>query len=597
MARIDIKSNGATLNDGVLQLENGVAMDSTLRNVADQNNTTSPLKISTTAVQVVSPLRITTDDPSDMYLDCEDGSANNRFNITRNTASQQVNLNFASNPAGSTTTVGAIRTFTDGVNLGEVVKFREDGQVTFTERVNVDADSLVTTQGSSVIAATTTNANLVIAPNGTGALVASIPDGTATGGNARGQYAVDLQTLRGANTQVTSGNYAVISGGQNNTATGQQSFIGGGFQNSTTDSLATTVGGRQNTAGYASFMGGGQSNNASAFWGVCVGGQRNTSIGYGFVGGGLDNSIATGGYSNIVGGELNVVNTGAGTNAYSVISGGRSNSITSAYSTVSGGQSNTASTGTHATVSGGFNNTASGQYATVTGGQSNLASGNYAFAHGFQCVAMATGAAALNNGVAASQYSMAINGGSVAATSLNINGSYAFAHGASSRAYLYAMQANAGGSFSGVGQAQQSNVTARREASLNSGAITVLSLDGTGTTNLIVPEGNNRVWNVVASWTAVVTAITGTATGVSVGDVATECNLFAFKKIAGVSSIVGTVTSVASHNDASMATAAMGYTAGASQELIPTFSAPIFVGGGSLTIRVVLKLMLTEVAY
>jgi hypothetical protein len=140
-------------------------------------------------------------------------------------------------------------------------------------------------------------------------------------------------------------------------------------------------------------------------------------------------------------------------------------------------------------------------------------------------------------------------------------------------------------------------LVANRAATLTTGGTTVLSLDGTGVTNLIIPNGNNRVWNVVASWAAVVTTITGTATGVSVGDVATECNLFAFKKIGGVSSIVGTVTNVASHNDASMATAAMGYTAGASQELIPTFSAPIFVGGGSLTIRVVLKLMLTEVAY
>jgi hypothetical protein len=131
MARIDIRSNGGggSVATGVLQLQGGVAMTSTLTAVTDQNNTTSPLKLSTTAVQVVSPFRITTDDPSDMYLDCEDGSANNRFNITRNTASQQVNLNFASNPAGSTTIVGAVRTYVDGVNLSEVMSFREDGRV------------------------------------------------------------------------------------------------------------------------------------------------------------------------------------------------------------------------------------------------------------------------------------------------------------------------------------------------------------------------------------------------------------------------------------------------------------------------------------
>jgi hypothetical protein len=596
MARIDIRSNGGggSVAEGVLQLENGVAIDTTLRSVTDQNNTTSPLKLSTTAVQVESPLRITTDDPSDMYLDCEDGSTNNRFNITRNTASQQVNLNFASNPAGSTTIVGAIRTFTDGVNLGEVVKFREDGQVTFSERVNVEADSLVTTQGSSVIAASTTNANLVIAPNGTGALVASIPDGTATGGNARGSNAVDLQTSRTDAINVASGDYSVVAGGINNRANGTGSFVGGGSNNSTTglDDYQAIVGGQSNTI---------------------------SQSGGSFIGGGLSNSV----------------NTSAGT-GYCVISGGRSNSVTSTYSTISGGQNNTASTATHATVVGGQSNTSSG-IASVSGGLSNTASGNYAVALGntnavsgrnsvgigqINTVNQTESYALGYQNTASSQYgsivgannsisggirnyafgfqntSNAVGGYSLAmGINTSANESYSTTFGYYSNTKLYGQISNASGPFSSVGDAQQSLLTARREASLNSAATTVLSLDGTGVTNLIIPSGNNRVWNVVASWTAVVTSITGTATGVSVGDVATECNLFAFKKIAGVSSIVGTVTSVASHNDASMATAAMGYTAGASQELIPTFSAPIFVGGGSLTIRVVLKLMLTEVAY
>lgn len=129
MAAIDISSTSAPLNDGILQLQNGVAMSSTLTPVTDQSNTASTLNLSTNSAQFTSALRITCDDPSDMYLDCEDGSANNRFSITRNTASQQVNLNFASNPVGSTTTVGAIRTYVDGVNLSEAMTFREDGNV------------------------------------------------------------------------------------------------------------------------------------------------------------------------------------------------------------------------------------------------------------------------------------------------------------------------------------------------------------------------------------------------------------------------------------------------------------------------------------
>ena len=121
-AAIDISSSGGgALDTGILQLENGVAMDSTLRNVADQDNTTSPLKLSTTAVQIESPLRITTSDASGFYLDAEDSATNNRFSIKRDPSSQEVTLDFASNPTGSTTLVGAIRTYRDGTNLSNAM--------------------------------------------------------------------------------------------------------------------------------------------------------------------------------------------------------------------------------------------------------------------------------------------------------------------------------------------------------------------------------------------------------------------------------------------------------------------------------------------
>jgi hypothetical protein len=131
MAAIDISSagGGGSVSTGVLQLQNGVAMDSTLRNVSDQNNTTSPLKLSTTGVQIESPLRITTSDASGFYLDAEDSATNNRFSIKRDPSSQEVTLDFASNPAGSTTLVGAIRTYQDGINLSNAMSFIEDGSV------------------------------------------------------------------------------------------------------------------------------------------------------------------------------------------------------------------------------------------------------------------------------------------------------------------------------------------------------------------------------------------------------------------------------------------------------------------------------------
>lgn len=127
MSGIDISTPKTILNTGVLQLQNGVAMSATLTNVADQNNTTSPLLLSTSLVQTLSTLKITTAD--NPYIDAEDNSGNNRFTIGRDPASQQVNLDFASNPTGSTTNVGAIRTYVDGTNLFEVVTFREDGNV------------------------------------------------------------------------------------------------------------------------------------------------------------------------------------------------------------------------------------------------------------------------------------------------------------------------------------------------------------------------------------------------------------------------------------------------------------------------------------
>ena len=129
MARIDIKSSstGGGGGGGNLQLLSGASMTSTLTAVTDTSNVQSPLKLSTTLVQTTSTLKITTND--NPYIDAEDGAGNNRFTVGRATSSQQVNVDFASNPTGSTTAVGAIRTYQDGVNLSEAMTFIEDGSI------------------------------------------------------------------------------------------------------------------------------------------------------------------------------------------------------------------------------------------------------------------------------------------------------------------------------------------------------------------------------------------------------------------------------------------------------------------------------------
>jgi hypothetical protein len=367
-------------------------------------------------------------------------------------------------------------------------------------RLRLTSDVNVATQTTTVIQTDTTNSNLAIVPNGTGALIASIPDGTATGGNARGNNAVDLQMGRNNAANVASGNNATIGGGYSNKASG---------------TVAPTV----------------------------AGGQYN---------------FATGLFVPTIG-------------------GGSDNIASSSYSTVSGGQSNIASTNTHATVVGGQGNTSSGQY-SISGGTTNTASGSRSISLGDSNTASGYGAVCiglLNNGT----------------------GQYSFSIGFRSASYLESQFSLASNIFSSNGDAQQSLLTARNSSALTTGATLALSLDGTGTSKLIIPNGNNRAWNVTIDTIAVVTAITGTATGVSVGDCYRETKQLLFKIIGGTSSIVGTVDTSAIKSDLGMATASITISAGGSQQMAITFTAPTFVGGGSVTCRVVSKVMLVEVAY
>jgi hypothetical protein len=176
-------------------------------------------------------------------------------------------------------------------------------------------------------------------PPGTSAPAWSIQRG---GGNQRGLHAVDLQSARSAATQVASGNYSVIGGGQDNTASGAAATVGGGFTN--------TAGGNTAT------VGGGALNTASGDLATIGGGAQNQAIGsYAAVGGG---------YQNIASGQ------------YATVGGGQENTASGFFATVGGGVDNTAS-GNTATVGGGWLNTASGVAATVGGGSSNTASGDY----------------------------------------------------------------------------------------------------------------------------------------------------------------------------------------------------------------------------
>jgi hypothetical protein len=129
------------------------------------------------------------------------------------------------------------------------------------------------------------------------------------GGNARGQDAVDLQRVRSAATQVASGSFSVIGGGQNNTASGIFATVGGGGNNTASNNYATVGGGENNTAsGQNATVGGGYRNTASNTYATVGGGYINTASGFAAIVGGGWNNTASGNYAVVLGGLRNTAN-------------------------------------------------------------------------------------------------------------------------------------------------------------------------------------------------------------------------------------------------------------------------------------------------
>jgi hypothetical protein len=177
------------------------------------------------------------------------------------------------------------------------------------------------------------DADVALVAKGNGATLAQVPDGTTVGGDKRGDYATDLQKKRSSVSQVASGSYAVVGGGNGNNASGINATIAGGANNTVIGNYATTGGGYNNSPGgvYATvgggssnigsgnytFVGGGSSNSAgSSYVTVCGGSNNQASGSYSFVGGGQFNIISSD-RASIVGGLFNAAN-----GSYSFVSGG-----------------------------------------------------------------------------------------------------------------------------------------------------------------------------------------------------------------------------------------------------------------------------------
>jgi hypothetical protein len=153
------------------------------------------------------------------------------------------------------------------------------------------------------------------------------------GGNQRGWHAVDLQSARAQATQVASGDYSVIGGGENNTASGVYATVGGGWFNTASAGYATVGGGYANTASSSlgATVGGGWRNTASGLTATVGGGERNTASGNSATVGGGEGNTASGEDATVGGGFENTV-----WGNYSVVPGGRRNTANASYNLVFG---------------------------------------------------------------------------------------------------------------------------------------------------------------------------------------------------------------------------------------------------------------------
>lgn len=139
-------------------------------------------------------------------------------------------------------------------------------------------------------------------------------------------------------------------------------------------------------------------------------------------------------------------------------------------------------------------------------------------------------------------------------------------------------------------------IIAYRTTSQASGSTMNLTTNGTGVGGLIGPTTSNSTWNVTIDTIATVIGITGTATGVSVGDTYSETTRLVFKKVSGVSTLIAIISSEAGF-DTSMTTSLMNYSVGGSQNLNLQFQFPTFAGGGLVQINAISKLEIVEVTY
>lgn len=329
------------------------------------------------------------------------------------------------------------------------------------------------------------------------------------------------------------------------------------------------------------------------------------------IGNTVDPLSTTNNYNNIFGSYRNIINSGC----YNTIMSSPCNNISGNYNTVvSGNGTNCICNSCYNFISGGYNNIDCNSSNTFIVGESNTAKATNLYSW-------------MNMGRRISGYSNAVTAGLTSATG---NGACAYLYGMNARSSFVGDQNNCYGfgwygSYLCAGVTQTSDIRVGGTFTLTSGAtsevdaITLYGIpslstfgysgmkflptpggccDPVGTTTPAYCGGvacsNSRMWNVMIQWNAVVQSITGTATGVLVGDTINQINTVGIKKVLGTSTIVGSKNTLSTNADTSMSTALVTYGIGGAQSLGTTFTAPTFAGGGSITVSFMATMYITE---
>lgn len=506
----------------------------------------------------------------------------------------------------NTTTNGGVDSLGDLLTLsdpagGRAIKIAISGGVTKFWTEAYGAGTQATSSWTPTGAAT--NINAAIIPKGTGAIVADIPDGTATGGNARGAYAVDLQMARANQERIATGAYSVISGGYSNRihpqagAYGIYCAIGGGNNNDCYGGNASTIaGGDSNRTTYDKcFIGGGTSNQVNAGHGVVSGGQSNTVSGENATIGGGQSNTSSGSHSVVDGGQSNTVS-----GAHSNIAGGRGNTVSgSAYSTIAGGQNNSINQSSQSWqfIGGGSGNQVLNGYGVVCGGFANIAGSGGGYTHGQAFV----GGGESNR--AQQEYASVVGGrdnNSVGGYSFigcgrdnRASGGYSsIVGGFQGTAFLHGQTSHASGQFSARGDAQAHELVWR--AAVTGTTTTELFLDGSSAAAIL--PSTNAIWHGVIDVAAVCTAAGDGST--AVGAVEASSFKVTIKRIGTTTSLVGTVQEIGTVNaDVSMATSVITIDNNDTNESLRIQFTPPGTAGSTTVIRVVATFRGLQIQY